>query len=64
MAALVNILSFFLIFEQKGSVSFGIYEVHKSLTVPGWIVLIALSLALIFGTIRLAKKIVSKSKLK
>ena len=46
------------------AVSFGTYDVAKSLTIPGWIVIIVLSLALIFGARYLVRKFFGKSKLK
>ncbi|MGI9034907.1 MAG: hypothetical protein ACR2GD_02595 [Pyrinomonadaceae bacterium] len=46
------------------AVSFGAYDIAKSLTIPGWIVVVTLSLALIFGAAYLTRKFFGKSKLK
>lgn len=61
---LTKTFGFFLIFSNKSGVSFGLYDIAKSLTIPGWAVVIILPLALIFGIIYLAAKIPKKTKLK
>lgn len=35
-------LGFFLMFAEGGQISFGFYDIVKSLTIPGWIVIIVL----------------------
>jgi hypothetical protein len=69
MASLINLLEikflgFFLVLFQESKISFGIYNVEKSLTRIGWAVIIFLLLALVFGLIRLTTKILKKPKLK
>ncbi len=56
---------FFLMFaENKGGVSFGLYDISKSLTPFGMAIIIILPLGLIFGIIYLTAKILKKQKLK
>jgi len=43
-----DVLGFFLLFEQKGAVSFGLYDIAKALTIPGWGVVIVLLLMSIY----------------
>ena len=64
MTFLICVLSFLLLSERKGAISFSVYDISRSLTIPGWIVLIVLSLLLIFGTVRLISKIINKPNLK
>lgn len=64
MTFLTSLLGFFLMLEQKGAVSFGMYEVKKTLTPVGWAVVVLLVLSLIGGIIYLGVKIGNKSKLK
>ncbi|CAN5793652.1 hypothetical protein BH20ACI4_BH20ACI4_10820 [soil metagenome] len=43
MTLLTSLLGLFLIFaEGEAAISFGIYDIAKSLTIPGWIVIIVL----------------------
>jgi hypothetical protein len=42
MTFLVSLLGFFLMFAGRGAISFGIYDIAKSLTIPGWIVIFVL----------------------
>jgi biopolymer transport protein ExbB/TolQ len=39
MTLLVSLLGFFLMFAEGEAISFGIYDIAKSLTIPGWIVI-------------------------
>jgi biopolymer transport protein ExbB/TolQ len=48
MTLLVSLLGFFLLFESKGAVSFGLYDIAKALTIPGWGVVITLLLMSIY----------------
>lgn len=49
MTLLVSLLGFLLMFEEKkGAVSFGLYDIAKSLTIPGWGVVIVLLLMSIY----------------
>lgn len=49
MSFLLSFLSFFLMFAEGGTkVSFGLYDIAKSLTIPGWIVIAVLILQSIF----------------
>ena len=48
MTFLVSFLSFFLMLTGEGKVSFGFYDIARSLTIPGWIVIIVLLLQSIF----------------
>jgi hypothetical protein len=64
MIFLTSLLGFFLMLEQKGAVSFGMYEVKKSLTPVGWAVVVLLAISLIGGIVYLGNKIGHKSKLK
>ncbi len=59
-----KVLGFFLMFADDKSVSFGLYEIKRSLTPLGWALIIILPLALIFGIIYLAAKVIKKRKLK
>jgi len=43
-----NILGFFLMLTGEGKISFGIYDIARSLTVPGWAVIIILLLQSIY----------------
>jgi len=51
----VNIISIMLVGE--GKVSFGLYEIKRSLTPLGWAVFIVLPIALIFALVYLTVKI-------
>lgn len=59
----INFAKLFLLANQ-GGVSFGHYDIAKSLTIPGWIIIIMFPLALILGIIYLTIKIFKKPKLK
>lgn len=49
MTFLVSLLGFFLLFSSEGgAVSFGLYDIAKSLTIPGWGVVIILLLMSIY----------------
>ena len=49
MTLLTSLLGFFLMFaENKPAVSFGLYDIAKSLTIPGWGVVIVLLLMSIY----------------
>jgi len=48
----------------EGGISFGIYEIERSLTPLGWAVVIILPISLISGLIYLTAKILKKTKLK
>ena len=48
MTFLVSFLGLFLLFAEGGKLSFGIYDIAKSLTIPGWIVIIILLLQSIY----------------
>ena len=52
-----------LLFGGEG-VSYGVYEVKRSLTPLGWAAILILPTALIFGVIYLTIKILKKPKLK
>ncbi len=39
-----NVLGFLLMFAGEGKISFGIYDIARSLTIPGWIVITVLLL--------------------
>jgi biopolymer transport protein ExbB/biopolymer transport protein TolQ len=43
-----NVLGFFLMFAGEGKISFGIYDIARSLTIPGWIVIVILLLMSIY----------------
>ena len=43
-----NVLGFLLMFAGEGKISFGIYDIARSLTIPGWIVIIVLLLQSIY----------------
>lgn len=58
----VNFLALMLFGEN--AVSFGLYDIEKSLTPLGWAVVIILPIALIFGLIYLAAKTLKKTKSK
>ena len=58
----VNILGLMLFGE--GKVSFGLYEIKRSLTPLGWAVVIIFLIALIFALIYLTAKILKKPKSK
>lgn len=58
-------MSYLLLFGTGDkAVSFGTYDVAKSLTIPGWLVITALLLALIFGATYLVRKFFGKSRWK
>ncbi len=42
MTFLVSLLGFFLMFSDEAAISFGIYDIVKSLTIPGWVVIFTL----------------------
>ena len=46
------------------AISFGIYDIEKSLTPVGWAAVIFLPLALIFGIIYVVMKTIKKRKIK
>ncbi len=48
MTLLVSFLGFFLMFAEGGKLSFGFYDIARSLTIPGWIVIGVLLLQSIF----------------
>lgn len=49
MTFLISFLSFLLFFAEGGTkISFGLYDIAKSLTIPGWIVIIVLLLQSIY----------------
>jgi len=48
----------------EGKIAFGIHEIERSLTPLGWVVIIILPIALIFGVIYLIAKVLKKTKLK
>ncbi|MGI8787350.1 MAG: hypothetical protein ACR2HG_06280 [Pyrinomonadaceae bacterium] len=58
----IKIFSFPLLLFGSEGVSFGIYEIKRSLTPLGWTVVIIVPLALIFGTTYLIAKILKKPK--
>ena len=64
MKLLLSLLGFLLLFEQRGAVSFGLYDIKRSLTPFGWALVILLLLSLTYGIIYLGAKIINKSKLK
>ena len=43
-----DMLGFFLMLEQKGAVSFSLYDIARALTIPGWGVVIILLLMSIY----------------
>jgi biopolymer transport protein ExbB/TolQ len=43
-----DVLGFFLMFTSQGGVSFGLYDIAKSLTIPGWGVVITLMLMSVY----------------
>ena len=69
MTFLVNaletkIFGLFLMLLADEKVSFGVYDVSRSLTPLGWAVIIIVPVGLIFGTIYLISRIIKKPKLK
>lgn len=62
MANFHNFLMF--LSERSGAVSFGMYEIKKSLTPLGWAVIITAFAILIFGVIFSIKRILKKKKIK
>ena len=54
----------FLMFADGGSISFGVYDIKKSLTPLGWAVVFVLSLVLIFGLTYFVVKVFKNLKLK
>lgn len=48
MTLLVSLLGFLLMFESKGAISFTLYDIAKSLTLPGWAVVIILMLMSVY----------------
>jgi biopolymer transport protein ExbB/biopolymer transport protein TolQ len=48
MTFLASFLGFFLLFAGEGQISFGFYDIARSLTIPGWIVIIVLILQSIY----------------
>ena len=49
MTLLTSLLGLFLMFaEGDAAISFGIYDIAKSLTIPGWIVIIVLLLQAVY----------------
>jgi biopolymer transport protein ExbB/TolQ len=48
MTFLVSLLGFFLMFSEDGAISFGIYDIAKSLTIPGWIVIFTLLIQAVY----------------
>jgi len=48
MTFLVSLMGFFLIFAENESISFGIYDIAKSLTIPGWGVIITLLIEAVY----------------
>jgi biopolymer transport protein ExbB/TolQ len=48
MTLLVSLLGFFLMFAEGEAISFGIYDIAKSLTIPGWIVIITLLIEAVY----------------
>lgn len=61
---ITTVRGFPLMFFGEGGVSFGLYDISKSLTPLGWAVIIIVPPAVIFGIIYLAAKILKKPKLK
>ncbi len=69
MAFLVDVLGtkflgFFLMLSGEGGAASDVYKVERSLTLFGWVVVIILPIALIFGVIYLTAKVLKKTKLK
>ncbi|MEP6900234.1 MAG: MotA/TolQ/ExbB proton channel family protein [Actinomycetota bacterium] len=48
MTFLVSLLGFFLMFAENESISFGVYDIAKSLTIPGWGVMITLLIEAVY----------------
>src|SRR5689334_7129522 len=49
MTLLVSLMGFFLMFsEGNEQISFGIYDIAKSLTIPGWIVIFTLLIEAVY----------------
>lgn len=48
MTFLVSLLGFFLMFSEDGAISFGIYDIAKSLTIPGWVVIFTLLIQAVY----------------
>lgn len=48
MTFLVSLFGLFFMFTNEGAPSFGFYEIAKSLTIPGWIVIVILLLQSIY----------------
>jgi biopolymer transport protein ExbB/TolQ len=48
MTLLASLIGFILMFSSGGGVSFGLYDIAKSLTIPGWAVVIILLLMSIY----------------
>ena len=59
-----KVLGFFLMLANDEAISFGIYDIEKSLTPVGWAAVIFLPLALIFGIIYVVMKTIKKRKIK
>ncbi len=53
-----------LMLFSEGNVSFGLYEIKRSLTPLGWAVVMVFLIALIFALIYLTAKILKKPKSK
>ncbi len=62
----MKMFDFFLMLfgGDMGGVSFGVYDIERSLTPLGWAVIIIFPIALIFGVIYLAARILKKTKIK
>lgn len=48
MTFLVSLMGFFLMFSENEAISFGVYDIAKSLTIPGWIVIITLLIEAVY----------------
>ena len=48
MTLLTSLLGLFLMFAEGEAISFGIYDIAKSLTIPGWVVIIVLLLQAVY----------------
>ena len=59
-----KILGVFLMLSGEGKISFGVYDVERSITPLGWAVIVILPTVLLFGAVYLIVKIFKKTKLK
>ncbi len=48
MTLLTSLLGLFLMFAEGETISFGIYDIAKSLTIPGWVVIIVLLIEAVY----------------